>query len=130
MSGERVLVVDDEIHIVKVIEFNLKKRGYVVETAGNGREALEKVKSFGPQIVLLDWMMPEMDGLETSRHLRDDPETADIPVIMLTAKGQEIDRERGLSGGATRYMTKPFSPKELLAMIEKILAGEAPAGDD
>ncbi|MBE7560011.1 response regulator [bacterium] len=126
MAGERVLVVDDERHIVKILEFNLKKRGYQVECAGNGREALEKVAAFQPGLVLLDWMMPEMDGLETCRRLRDNPDTRAIPIIMLTAKGQEIDREKGVSGGVTHYVTKPFSPKELLQLVEKTLMESRP----
>jgi DNA-binding response OmpR family regulator len=122
MSGERVLVVDDERHILKILEYNLKKRDYQVDSATNGIQALEKVESFKPQAILMDWMMPEMDGLEACKHLRANPDTKDIPIIMLTAKGQEIDRERGVEEGATLYMTKPFSPKELIKLLEQVLA--------
>ncbi len=117
----KILVVDDEKHIVKIVEFNLKKKGYDVFIANNGLEALEQVEKNKPDLILLDVMMPEMDGLEVCKRLKNDDRYKDIPIIMLTAKGQEIDRDTGIKFGANMYITKPFSPKLLLGQIEEIL---------
>ena len=119
--SKKILVVDDEKHIVKIVEFNLKKCGYEVCVAYNGLEALEKVKSESPDLVILDVMMPELDGFGVCRKLRADPGTEDLPVIILTATGQEIDRDIASESGATAYMTKPFSPKLLLDKVTELL---------
>lgn len=118
MSGARLMVVDDEAKIRELVRAYLQKEGFSVEEAGNGREALEKIKSGGYDAVILDVMMPGMDGLEVCREVR---KTSDVPVIMLTAKGEEIDRVLGLELGADDYMVKPFSPRELVARVKAIL---------
>ncbi|HEY4416282.1 MAG TPA: response regulator transcription factor [Verrucomicrobiae bacterium] len=118
----KILVVDDEPEAVELLEFNLKQAGYAVTTAGDGAEALKKARSQVPDLIVLDVMLPEMDGFEICKSLRLDPTTVKVPVIMLTAKAAEIDRVLGLELGADDYLTKPFSPRELLLRIKKILA--------
>ncbi len=125
----KILVVDDEPEAVELVEFNLKQAGFDVMTAEDGAEALKKARASLPSLVVLDLMMPEMDGLEVCKMLRRDPATAALPIIMLTAKAAEIDRILGLELGADDYITKPFSPRELVLRIRKILArgrGEEP----
>ena len=124
----KILVVDDEPDAVELIRFNLDNAGYRVATAGDGAEALQKIRSFAPDLMVLDWMLPEMDGLDLCKLLRGDPATAELPIIMLTAKAAEIDRVLGLEMGANDYMTKPFSPRELLLRIKKQL--QFKAGDE
>jgi DNA-binding response OmpR family regulator len=116
-----ILVVDDEPEAVELVEFNLKQAGFGVTTAADGAEALKKAKAALPALVVLDLMLPEIDGLEVCKLLRRDPATAGIPIIMLTAKATEIDRVLGLELGADDYITKPFSPRELVLRIRKIL---------
>jgi two-component system phosphate regulon response regulator PhoB len=116
-----ILVVDDEPEAVELVEFNLKQAGFNVTTAADGEEALKKAKATLPSLIVLDLMLPEIDGLEVCKLLRRDPATAGIPVIMLTAKATEIDRVLGLELGADDYITKPFSPRELVLRIRKIL---------
>ena len=118
----KILVVDDEPEAVELLEFNLKQAGYAVTTAGDGAEALKKARTQSPDMIVLDVMLPEMDGFEICKSLRLDSTTAKIPIIMLTAKAAEIDRVLGLELGADDYLTKPFSPRELLLRIKKILA--------
>jgi two-component system KDP operon response regulator KdpE len=113
-----VLVVDDEPRMVRFVRMNLELEGYQVAQAGSGMEALEKVRDELPDLVLLDVMMPEMDGFETLARLR---EISTVPVIMLTVKGDEEDRIRGLELGADDYVTKPFSPRELASRIRAVL---------
>jgi two-component system phosphate regulon response regulator PhoB len=113
--------VDDEPDAVELIEFNLKGAGYDVITAADGAEALKKARTTGPSLILLDLMLPEVDGLEVCKILRRDAATANIPVIMVTAKAAEIDRVLGLELGADDYVTKPFSPRELLLRIKSML---------
>lgn len=122
MVKPRILVVDDEPEAVELLEFNLKQAGYAVSTADDGAEALKKARAQIPDLILLDVMLPEMDGFEICKSLRLDATTAKIPIIMLTAKAAEIDRVLGLELGADDYLTKPFSPRELLLRIKKILA--------
>ena len=117
----KVLVVDDEPEAVELLEFNLSQAGYAVVTAADGAEALKKARSALPNIIILDLMLPEIDGLEVCKMLRRDPATAAIPIIMLTAKAAEIDRILGLELGADDYITKPFSPRELVLRIKKVL---------
>lgn len=127
---QRILVVDDEPEAVELVEFNLKQAGYAVVTASDGAEALKKAHAQTPDLIVLDVMLPEMDGFEICKTLRLEPSTARVPIIMLTAKAAEIDRVLGLELGADDYLTKPFSPRELLLRVKKILArgqaGEKP----
>lgn len=116
-----ILVVDDEPDAVELIEFNLKNAGFVVKTAADGAEALVKARSILPGLIVLDVMLPEMDGFEICKLLRRDANTAAIPIIMLTAKAAEIDRVLGLELGADDYLTKPFSPRELILRVKKLL---------
>jgi len=118
----RILVVDDEPEAVELLEFNLKQAGYAVTTAGDGAEALKKARSQTPDLILLDVMLPEMDGFEICKTLRLDASTSQVPIIMLTAKAAEIDRVLGLELGADDYLTKPFSVRELLLRVKKILS--------
>ena len=122
----KILVVDDEPEAVELLEFNLKQAGYVVTTAGDGAEALKRARTQTPDLIVLDVMLPEMDGFEICKSLRLDSATAKIPVVMLTAKAAEIDRVLGLELGADDYLTKPFSPRELLLRIKKILSRGQP----
>ena len=117
---KKILAVDDERHIVRLVEVNLQRAGYEVVTAYDGREALEKVKSENPDLVVLDVMMPYMDGFEVLKNLKSDPATAEIPVIMLTAKAQDADVFRGWQSGVDCYLTKPFNPMELLTFVKRI----------
>jgi two-component system phosphate regulon response regulator PhoB len=114
--------VDDEPEAVELVEFNLKQAGYVVTTAVDGAEALKKARTQTPDLIVLDVMLPEMDGFELCKALRNEPPTATTPILMLTAKAAEIDRVLGLELGADDYLTKPFSPRELLLRIKKILS--------
>jgi two-component system phosphate regulon response regulator PhoB len=123
----RILVVDDEPEAVELIEFNLKQSGYTVSTAGDGADALKKARAQTPDLVILDVMLPEMDGFEICKTLRQDAATSKVPIIMLTAKAGEIDRVLGLELGADDYLTKPFSTRELLLRIKKILSRGQPA---
>jgi len=118
----KILVVDDEPEAVELVEFNLKQAGYTVTTAADGAEALKKARAQIPDLIVLDVMLPEMDGFEICKTLRLDPSTAKVPILMLTAKAAEIDRVLGLELGADDYLTKPFSPRELLLRIKKIIA--------
>lgn len=119
-------MVDDEENIRILVRFNLEKSGYEVIEAGDGKEALRLVAAMRPEIVLLDLMLPGMDGLEVCRSLKSNPQTAALPIIMLTAKSDEIDRVIGLELGADDYLTKPFSQRELLARIKAVLRRSKP----
>ena len=113
--------MDDEPEAVELLEFNLKRAGFDVLTAADGAQALRKARSTAPNLIVLDLMLPEIDGLEVCKMLRRDPATARIPIIMLTAKAAEVDRIVGLELGADDYVTKPFSPRELVLRINKVL---------
>jgi len=117
----KILVVDDEPDIIELVEFNLKQAGYAVSTATDGTEAFKKARTQPPSLIILDVMLPEIDGFEICKTLRLDKVTENIPIIMLTAKTAEIDRVLGLELGADDYLTKPFSLQELLLRIKKIL---------
>ena len=117
----KVLVVDDEPEAVELLEYNLKKAGFQVFTAPDGARALKFARAAAPNLIVLDLMLPELDGLEVCKILRRDPETGGIPIIMLTAKAAEIDRILGLELGADDYVTKPFSPRELVLRIKRVL---------
>ncbi len=116
-----VLIVDDEPDAVELLEFNLRKAGYDVSTAVDGNAALERARTLQPDLILLDLMIPEVDGMEVCKLIRRNPATSGIPVIMLTAKAGEIDRVVGLELGADDYVTKPYSPRELLLRIRNVL---------
>ncbi|HEX9126394.1 MAG TPA: response regulator [Methylomirabilota bacterium] len=122
----RVLIVEDEPDIRELVVHHLKREGYQVSAAASGEEALRQVQTAPPDLVLLDLMMPAMDGLEVCRRLRQDPVTASLPIVMLTAKGDEVDRVLGLEIGADDYVVKPFSPKELLARVRAVLRRSRP----
>ena len=122
----KILVVDDEEDIVEVISYNLKKEGYQVLTASTGEEALKSIEIEKPNLVLLDLMMPGIDGLDVCRELKKNPEFENIPVVMLSARGDESDIVAGLELGATDYITKPFSHKILIARIKSALRRHSP----
>ena len=124
MSRGRILVVDDEIYIVHILDFSLGMEGYEVVTALDGEQALEKARECKPDLIVLDIMMPKMDGYETCKALKADPETKDTPVILLSAKGRNIDQQAGFDVGAQDYITKPFSPRKLVDRINAMLGGE------
>lgn len=121
MSKGKILVVDDEVYIVHILDFSLGMEGYEVVTALDGEEALAKVKSEKPDLIVLDIMMPKLDGYETCRILKSDPEAKHIPVILLSAKGRNVDQQMGFQVGADDYITKPFSPRKLVERIKLIL---------
>lgn len=121
-----ILIVEDEADIVTLLRYNLERDGFRTAIAGDGEEALLLAAEQAPNLVLLDWMLPLMSGLEVCRQLRRNPKTRDIPVIMLTARGEEADRVRGLNSGADDYITKPFSPTEMVARIRAVLRRSAP----
>ncbi|MFQ5883049.1 MAG: response regulator transcription factor [Candidatus Methylomirabilales bacterium] len=116
-----VLVIDDEVHIIKIIEYKLRAAGHTVISARDGIEGVERAKVERPDLILLDIMMPRMDGFQALEILKENPETQAIPVLMLTVKGREGDRRRGLRMGVVEYLTKPFSPSELLHRINAVL---------
>jgi len=117
----RVLVVEDETALVELLRYNLEQAGFRVSAAYDGEEALASVQEDTPDLVLLDWMLPLMSGIEVCRQLRRQTATANLPIIMLTARGEEGDRVRGLDAGADDYVSKPFSPTELVARIRAVL---------
>ena len=132
-SGERVLVVDDEPDIVALVAYHLAKAGYRVATASSGTDALESARRERPAIIVLDLMLPGMSGYEVLEQLRANDATRDVAVLMLTARREEADRIQGLSLGADDYLTKPFSPQELVlrvgAILRRLSAGGATSGD-
>lgn len=117
--SQKVLVVDDEQSIVTLLKYNLETAGYIVEVAYDGEEALEKVNEIQPELVVLDVMLPKKDGIEVCKTIRSDKNL--VPILMLTAKDDEFDRVLGLELGADDYMTKPFSPREVVARVKAIL---------
>ncbi len=128
MSGKPyILVVEDEEALALLIRYNLEKEGYEVRVSQDGSAAIDAVEERIPDLMVLDWMLPEMSGIEVCDYLRKEPSTADIPIIMLTARSQETDRLKGFGTGADDYMTKPFSPKELAARIKSVLKRANPA---
>lgn len=118
--AKKVLAVDDERHILRLIQVNLERAGYQVLTAADGREALKKIADERPDLVVLDVMMPVMNGMETLKEIRANPESRNIPVIMLTAKAQDQDVFQGYSHGVDIYLTKPFNPIELLTFVNRL----------
>jgi len=121
MSKGKILVVDDEIYIVHILDFSLGMEGYDVVTALDGEQALEKVASEKPDLIVLDIMMPKLDGYEVCKAIKSDPATKAIPVILLSAKGRNVDQKMGFDVGADDYITKPFSPRKLVERINQLL---------
>jgi DNA-binding response OmpR family regulator len=121
MSRGKVLVVDDEEYIQHILNFSFGAEGYEVITATDGEEALKKARHEKPDIIVLDIMMPKMDGYEACKQLKTDPQTKAIPVILLTAKGRDIDRKLGSEAGADDYVVKPFSPGRLIERVEGMI---------
>jgi DNA-binding response OmpR family regulator len=119
--GKRVLVVDDEPNIVMSVEFLMKRAGFEVEVARNGREALTALEGTPPDLILLDVMMPEFDGYEVCERIRARPDWNATKIIMLTARGREVEKERGLALGADAYVTKPFSTRDLVEQVKQML---------
>ena len=126
----KILIVDDEPDALEVLGFNLKNAGYEVTTADDGDNALKKARQQLPDLILLDLMLPEIDGLEVCKLLRRDTATSGIPIIMLTAKASEIDRVVGLELGADDYVTKPFSPRELVLRVRNLLKRRSEGEDE
>lgn len=121
MSKGKILVVDDEINITQILEFSIGSEGYQVITASNGEEAIDVARKEQPNLIILDIMMPKIDGYEACRILKANPLTKNIPVILLTAKGRDIDKRLGYEVGATDYIIKPFSPTQLIGRIQELL---------
>jgi two-component system phosphate regulon response regulator PhoB len=116
-----ILVMEDEDALATLLQYNLEKEGYEVTVAADGEEGMLQLEERTPDLVLLDWMLPKLSGIEACRRIRGRPETRNLPIIMLTARGEETDRVRGLDTGADDYMTKPFSMTELTARIRAVL---------
>lgn len=125
-----ILIVEDEPPLVELLRYNLEKEGYLVDVAEDGAAALERVRGSTPDLIILDWMLPELSGIEVCRQLRADPDTKEVPVIMLTARGEEADRLKGLASGADDYVVKPFSPAELLARVRAVLRRSTASAPD
>lgn len=132
MKKETILVVDDEEDILELVRYNLQREGYQVETAVSGEKALKLARQQPPELIVLDLMLPGMDGLDVARHLKNDARCRQVPIVMLTAKGEEADVVTGLELGAEDYVTKPFSPRILVARIKAVLRRrhEPPAEGD
>jgi DNA-binding response OmpR family regulator len=130
--AEPILVVEDESDVLDLVVYNLQRAGYKPMTARDGRTGLQKARDEVPALIVLDLMLPELDGIELCKLLKSDSKTARIPILMLTAKAEEVDRVVGLELGADDYVTKPFSPRELVLRVKKILdraAGKAPPAE-
>ena len=122
-----ILVVEDDVALCELLAWNLGAEGYDVRTTGDGEEALLMVREAVPDAIILDWMIEQVPGIEVCRQLRKDKDLARVPILMLTARGEEEDRIRGLKTGADDYVTKPFSPRELMARVESLLRRARPA---
>ncbi|MFZ1753245.1 MAG: response regulator [Caldilineaceae bacterium] len=120
MSNKTILVVDDEPYILRSLSFVLEREGFRVATASEGESALLKIRELRPQLVFLDIMLPRKNGYEVCAAVKEDPSLSGTHIVMLSAKGQQIDRERGMLGGADEYMTKPFSPKEIVEYVQNV----------
>jgi two-component system alkaline phosphatase synthesis response regulator PhoP len=130
MAKEKILVVDDEEDILELLKYNLSREGYQVSCTTSGEKTLNLVKTETPDLILLDLMLPGMDGLEVARRLKDNPNTKNVPIVMLTAKGEEADIVTGLELGADDYITKPFSPRILLARVRAVLRRKEKGSQD
>lgn len=122
--AKKILVVDDDRVIQQLLVVNLELEGYDVDVASDGEQALERVKGYEPDLVILDIMMPKLDGWEVCRRIKQDPATQDVPIIFLSARAQDMDIRRGYATGVNAYLTKPFDPVELLDLVERVLRGE------
>ena len=127
---DRILIVEDEAALVTLLRYNLEREGFDVSEARDGDEALVVIEESPPDLILLDWMLPLTSGIEVCRQIRRKPETRSTPIIMLTARGEEADKVRGLDSGVDDYVTKPFSPAELLARIRALLRRANPVPGD
>ncbi len=125
MNG-KIFIIEDETSIIQLVQHNLERDGFIVSSAINGNEGLKDIKKFEPNLLLLDWMLPDLSGIEICKSIRKDKSFKNLPVIMLTAKGEEEDKIKGLDSGADDYLTKPFSYNELLARIKAILRRSDP----
>jgi DNA-binding response OmpR family regulator len=121
-AAPRVLIVDDDPVILRLLQINFRLEGYEVDTATRGEEALERARSDRPDVVVLDVMMPGIDGWEVCRRLKETPEARNIPIIFLSARAQDEDRERGYALGVDEYVTKPFDPSHLVEIVRRLLA--------
>ena len=130
MKKGTVLVIDDEKDLIELVRYNLEKEGFDVIAATDGQSGVEVVRKHRPDLVVLDLMMPGLDGLQVCQRLRSDPRTARVPIIMLTAKATEADRVVGLEFGADDYVTKPFSPREVVARVKAVLRRSAAQAED
>jgi len=130
MGDMKILIVDDEPDIVELVAYNLRREGFDVSPAFDGEEALARIRKEKFDFVILDLMLPGIKGMEICRIMRNDPRTKNIPIIMLTAKGEEVDKILGLEMGADDYMTKPFSPRELLARIKTVMRRSSEKTDE
>ena len=125
MNG-KIFIIEDEPSIIQLVQHNLEKEGFIVASSENGNEGLKQLKKLEPNLLLLDWMLPDLSGIEICKNIRKDNKFKTLPIIMLTAKGEEEDKIKGLESGADDYLTKPFSYKELLARIKAILRRSNP----
>ena len=130
MTGKQILIVEDEKPIRDMIAFGLRRAGYTVREAEDCSEARTRIADARPDLLLVDWMLPDQSGLELTRSLKRNKDTQDLPVIMLTARADEHDKIAGLEGGADDYVTKPFSPRELLARVQAVLRRASPSSTE
>ena len=126
MNG-KIFIIEDEPSIIKLVEHNLKKNGFIVSSSVNGNDGLKELKKFQPDLLLLDWMLPDLSGIEICKNIRKDNSFKHLPIIMLTAKGEEEDKIKGLDSGVDDYLTKPFSFNELMARIKAVLRRSNPS---
>jgi CheY-like chemotaxis protein len=127
MAGKTILVADDETHILHVVSLKLRNAGFLVITARDGQEALEMAQSEKPHLIITDYHMPQLSGLELCQRLKQDPATCDIPAIMLTARGYQLDPADTQQSGILRMLSKPFSPRQLLTTVNEVLERAAAA---
>ena len=125
MNG-KIFIIEDEPSIIQLVQHNLEKEGFIVSSSQNGNEGLKELKKFEPNLLLLDWMLPDLSGIDICKNIRKDNSFKDLPIIMLTAKGEEEDKIKGLDSGVDDYLTKPFSFNELMARIKAILRRSDP----
>ena len=125
MSG-KIFIIEDEPSIIQLVQHNLEKKGFIVSSSINGNNGLKELKKFEPNLLLLDWMLPDLSGIEICKNIRKDMKLKSLPIIMLTAKGEEEDKIKGLDSGVDDYLTKPFSFNELLARIKAVLRRSDP----
>ena len=125
MSG-KIFIIEDEPSIIQLVQHNLEKEGFIVSSSTNGNNGLKELKKFEPHLLLLDWMLPDLSGIEICKNIRKDMKLKSLPIIMLTAKGEEEDKIKGLDSGVDDYLTKPFSFNELLARIKAVLRRSDP----